>query len=158
MHRFTATLYSRHDGQVTMYLVDVPNEITDALGPKKQVWIRGTVDGAPFETTLLPKAEGGSYLILNGETRKQAGAKLGKDLNLAIEPNPVPRNRELSVPEDLAAVLEEFPEVKDAFGRLSKSRRYYLIEYIEEARKPETRIARIEKSLKEIVRLAPKKN
>lgn len=158
MHPFTATLYTRHDGQVTMYLVDVPDEITDALGAKKQVWIRGTVNGAPFETTLLPKAEGGSYLILNSDTRNRAGAKLGEDLEMSIEPNPAPRNRELPVPDDLAAVLEEFPEVKDAFGRLSKSRRYYLIEYIEEAKKPETRMNRIEKSLKDIARLARKKN
>lgn len=154
MHAFTAPLYSRHDGQVTMYLVDVPDEITDVLGRKKQVWIRGTVNAAPFETTLLPKAEGGSYLVLNFETRKRAGAKLGDDLEMAIEPNPVPRNRELPVPDDLAAVLDEFPEVKEAFGRLSKSRRYYLIEYIEEAKKPETRMKRIEKSLKNILRLA----
>lgn len=152
MHAFTAPLYTRHDGQVTMYLVDVPDEITDILGRKKQVWIRGTANGAPFETTLLPKAEGGSYLILNFETRKRAGARPGEDLDLAIEPNPVPRNRDLPVPDDLAAVLDEFPEMKAAFGRLSKSRRYYVIDYVEGAKKPETRMRRIEKSLEDLVR------
>lgn len=156
MHAFTSPLYTRHDGQVTLYLVDVPNEITDILGRKKQVWIRGTANGAPFETTLLPKAEGGSYLILNYETRQRAGARPGEDLDLTIESNPVPRNRDLPVPEDLAAVLEEFPEVNESFGRLSKSRRFYVINYIEEAKKPETRVRRIEKSLRDIVRLARK--
>ena len=106
MYPFTAPLYSRHDGQVTMYLVDVPDEVTEAVGPRRQVWIRGMANGAPFETTLLPRADGGSYLILNGDTRQRAGAKLGEDLHLAIEENPVPRNRELPVPKDLAAVLE----------------------------------------------------
>jgi len=154
MHSFTARLYTRHDGQVTLYLVDVPDDITEVLGRKKQVWIRGTANGTPFETTLLPKAEGGSYVVLKYELRTRIGAKPGEDLDLAIEPNPVPRNRDLPVPEDLAEVLEEFPEVKDAFGRLAKSRRFYLIEYIEEAKKPETRMKRIEKSMKDILRLA----
>ena len=156
MYSFTTRLYTRHDGQVTLYLVDVPDKITDVLGRRKQVWIRGTANGVPFETTLLPRAEGGSYLVLKYELRKRIGAKPGEELDLAIESNPVPRNRELPVPDDLAAVLEEFPDVKEAFGRLSKSRRYYLIEYIEEAKKPETRMNRIEKSLKDIVRLARK--
>lgn len=156
MHAFIARLYTRHDGEVTLYLVDVPDEIIDVLGRRKQVWIRGTVNGTPFETTLLPKAEGGSYLVLKYELRKRIGAKPGDDLDLAIEPNPVPRNRDLPVPEDLAAVLEEFPEVKDAFGRLAKSRRYYILDYIEQAKKPETRAKRIEKSLQDIVRLARK--
>ncbi len=156
MHAFTATLHCRHDGEVRMYYVDVPLDVEEAFGKRGQIWIRGTANGAPFETTLLPRTDGEPYLILNFDVRQRAGATLGEDLDVAIEENPVPRNRELPVPDDLAEVLEDFPEVKAAFGRLSKSRRFYLLEWIGEAKKPETRMARIEKSLKEIVRMAPK--
>jgi len=156
MHDFTATLHSRHDGSVVMYFVDIPEEIAEAFGPRRPVWIRGTANGAPFETHLLPRADGEPYLILNTDIRQRAGAKLGEDLDVAIEENPTPRNRELPVPDDLSELLEEFPDVKAAFERLSKSRRYYLIEWIEEAKKSETRMKRLEKSLGEILRLAPK--
>lgn len=157
MHPFTATLHCRHDGQVIMYFVDVPGEVAETFGPRRRVWIRGTANGVPFETTLLPRTDGEPYLILNADIRQRAGAKLGEDLELAIEENPVLRYRELPVPDDLAAVLDDYPDVKAAFGRLSQSRRYYLIEWIEAARKPETRMARLEKSLEEILRQAPKK-
>lgn len=153
---FTATLHSRHDGQVVMYFVDVPEDVAEVFGPRRQVWIRGTANGKPFETHLLPRTDGEPYLILNADIRQRAGAKLGEDLDLAIEENPVPRSREVPVPDDLAELLEDFPDEKAAFARLSKSRRYYLIEWIEEAKKPETRMVRLEKSLREIVRLAPK--
>ncbi len=156
MHEFTATLHSRHDGQVVMYFVDVPEEVAQVFAPRRPIWIRGTANGAPFETHLLPCTDGEPYLILNADIRRRAGAKLGEDLDLAIEENPVPRNRELPIPDDLAELLEEFPDVKATFERLSKSRRFYLIEWIEEAKKPETRMTRLEKSLGEIVRLAPK--
>ncbi|MCY7352497.1 MAG: YdeI/OmpD-associated family protein [Cytophagaceae bacterium] len=156
MHSFIATLHCRHDGQVTMYFVDVPLNVEETFGKTGQIWIRGTANGKPFETTLLPRADGEHYLILNADIRQRAGAQLGEDLDLAIEENPVLRDRELPVPDDLAAVLDDYPDVKAAFERLSKSRRYYLIEWIEEAKKPETRMARLVKSLDEIVRQAPK--
>jgi bifunctional DNA-binding transcriptional regulator/antitoxin component of YhaV-PrlF toxin-antitoxin module len=155
MHTFTATLRTRHDGEVTLYFVDVP-DVEEVFGRRGQVWIRGLVNGVAFETTLLPRADGGHYLILRYDLRQRAGLKPGDEVEVAIEENPVPRNRELPVPEDLTEVLDAFPEVKDAFGRLSKSRRFYVIEYIESAKKPETRMNRIEKSLKDILRLAKK--
>ncbi len=55
------------------------------------------------------------------------------------------RNKELVIPEELLQVFGERPNVKDAFQQLSLSRQRDYAEYIESAKKTETKIARLEK-------------
>ncbi len=51
----------------------------------------------------------------------------------------------LSIPEELVQVLSEQPNVKFAFQQLSIAKQREFAEYISEAKKPETKIKRLEK-------------
>ena len=50
-----------------------------------------------------------------------------------------------TVPEDFAAALATHPKAKELFDTISASNRYAMLYRIDEAKKPETRAARIEK-------------
>ncbi|GAA4812217.1 YdeI/OmpD-associated family protein [Streptomyces ziwulingensis] len=50
-----------------------------------------------------------------------------------------------TVPDDLQAALDAAPEARDFFGTLDSRNRYAILHRVEDAKKPETRKARIEK-------------
>ena len=52
--------------------------------------------------------------------------------------------RTITVPEDLAAVLESEPEVKEFFDGISAANRYAILFRLQTAKKPETRARRLE--------------
>jgi uncharacterized protein YdeI (YjbR/CyaY-like superfamily) len=51
--------------------------------------------------------------------------------------------RRIAVPKDLAAALADDPDAKQAFAKLSFTHRREYVEWIEEAKRPETRARRI---------------
>lgn len=55
---------------------------------------------------------------------------------------------EVTVPADFAAALDQDATAKERFERLPPSHRREHVLAIEEAKKPETRVRRIEKALK----------
>jgi len=55
--------------------------------------------------------------------------------------------RTVTTPDDLQQALETEPQAKAAFDKLSYSHRKEYVQWIEEAKKPETRAKRIEKTL-----------
>jgi uncharacterized protein YdeI (YjbR/CyaY-like superfamily) len=52
-----------------------------------------------------------------------------------------------TVPDDLAAALDTNPAAREFFGTLNSANRYAVIYRVQEAKRPETRAARIEKFL-----------
>ncbi len=55
-----------------------------------------------------------------------------------------------TIPEDLQKKLDENPEAKDLFNGLSSKQRYSILYHIQDAKRPETRAARIEKYIAEL--------
>jgi uncharacterized protein YdeI (YjbR/CyaY-like superfamily) len=53
------------------------------------------------------------------------------------------KRRTVRVPVDLRAALADDPAVKDAFTRMSYTHRREYVEWVEEAKRPETRARRI---------------
>ncbi len=51
--------------------------------------------------------------------------------------------RTITVPEDLQAELEKYPEAKESFAKLGGASRYSILYQIHDAKKPETRARRI---------------
>jgi uncharacterized protein YdeI (YjbR/CyaY-like superfamily) len=52
---------------------------------------------------------------------------------------------ELTVPEDLQQALDENPQAAEFFATLNKSNRFAIVYQLEDAKKPETRVRRLEK-------------
>jgi hypothetical protein len=111
----------------------VPEEIMEALSPKKRVPVGVTVNGHIYRSTVAPM-DGNFLLPLNRGNRAAAGVSAGEVVEVAIERDDAPRVVE--VPEDLAAALDGEEAVSEAFVGLSYSHQREYVEWITEAKRP----------------------
>ena len=122
----------------------VPPDLGAELGGMKQMRVTGSLNGHPIRTSTMPY-RGGFYVGLHKAAREAAGVEIGDEVALELTRDDSPRVLELA-PELEAAFVAE-PALRDRFDALSFSRRRELAEPIAEAKKPETRAARLEKAL-----------
>ena len=144
MHRFE-TRVEPHGKTATFF--HVPAEVMEALGPKKRVPVRVTVNGYTYRSTVAPM--GGDFLLpLNREHRSGAGLVAGEVVEVAIERDDAPRVVE--VPEDLAAALATDSAAQEAFTSLSYSHQREYVEWVTEAKRAETRTRRVAQALERL--------
>jgi hypothetical protein len=122
----------------------IPPDVTQALGGKKQMRVTGLLNGHPIRSSTMPY-RGGFYVGLHKAAREAAGVSIGDEVELELTRDDSPRVLEL--PPELEAAFAGEPDLRERFDRLSFSRRRDLAGPIAEARKPETRAARLEKAL-----------
>ena len=125
--------------------LEVPQKVVDALGGGKRPRVTVTVNGHGWKTRIA--VLGGRNLIgLSNANRRAAGVSIGDRVEVEVafdaEWEPV-----VTEPADLAGALDADPPARAAYDRLSYSRRRELVRAIEGAKRPETRIRRIEGAL-----------
>jgi hypothetical protein len=140
-HRFRTVIEAAVGGGAA---ARIPTDVTEALGGKKQMRVTGTLNGYPIRTSTMPY-RGGFYVGLHKAAREAAGVQIGDQVELELTRDDSPRVLEIA-PELEGAFAAE-PELRKRFEALSFSRRRDLAGPISEARKPETRRARLEKAL-----------
>ena len=119
---------------------DLPFDPKEAFG-KVRAPVRVTINGFEFRTTV--GAMSGRFLIgLNKEVRAGAGVAAGERVEVEIVLDDEPRTVE--VPDDLAAALD--PDARAFLDSLSYTHRKEYVRWIEEAKRAETRQARIGKA------------
>lgn len=124
--------------------IQVPAEIVAALGKTKKPPVRVTIGGHTYRSTVA--AYGDIYMIpVAAEHREAAGVKAGEEVEVTLELDTEPR--EVTVPPDFAQALDGDAEAKRFFESLSYSNKRRFVLSIEDAKTPETRQRRIEKSL-----------
>jgi uncharacterized protein YdeI (YjbR/CyaY-like superfamily) len=101
-----------------------------------------TINCHTYRTTAV-RMGGQFYVPLNAENRAAAGVAAGEDITVDIEPDTAPR--EVTVPDDLAAAMDD--DARAAYDGLSFTHRKEWVRWVEEAKKPETRATRIEKTV-----------
>ena len=122
--------------------IPVPDEVIEALGSSKRPPVAVTINGHTYRTTAVRM--GGRFLVpLSAENREAAGVAAGEDITVDLEADTAPR--EVTLPDDLAAAMDD--EARAAYDRLSYSHRKEWVRWVEEAKKPETRTTRIEKTV-----------
>ncbi|MDP1876029.1 MAG: YdeI/OmpD-associated family protein [Actinomycetota bacterium] len=138
---FTAKL--RLDGK-TATGIAVPPEVVESLGAGKRVPVVVTIGGHAFRTTIAPY--NGQYVIpVSADNRAAAGVAAGDELSIGLEVDTAPRVVE--VPDDLEAALASSPAAAQFFASLSFSNQRGYVSWVEEAKKVETRDARVAKSI-----------
>ena len=122
--------------------IPVPDEVIEALGSSKRPPVAVTINGHTYRTTAVRM--GGRFLVpLSAENREAAGVAAGEDITVDLEADAAPR--EVTLPDDLAAAMDD--EARAAYDGLSYTHRKEWVRWVEEAKKPETRTARIEKTV-----------
>ena len=121
--------------------LQVPDDVVAALGAGKRPPVTVTLGGYGYRTTVAPM--GGTFWIpLAAEHREAAGVRAGQEVDVRLELDTAPR--ETPLPEDLAAALDD--GARTFFAGLAPSHRKEWVRWVEEAKKPETRAARIERT------------
>ena len=119
--------------------IEVPPEVLDSLGGGRRPAVRVTVGDFSFESTV--GAMGGRALIpFSAERRRASGIAGGDRVEVDLELDT--SSRELPVPADLAAALEDAGAV-EAFAALAPSGRKAHIVAVEGAKAEATRARRI---------------
>jgi hypothetical protein len=107
--------------------------------------VKGSVGGVPYRSSLMPVGGGAYRLGVHKATREAAGAAFGDTVTVTVEPDEEPR--EVVVPDELRAALDADPVANAAWERLAPSHRREHANAVADAKKPETRARRVEKTL-----------
>lgn len=122
----------------------VPFDVKEVWG-KGRVPVKGTVNGAPFRTTVVRM--GGEYCFcVNQKMREDAGGiGPGDSVKVVLEPDTAPRVVE--VPADLKKAIAGNKAAKDAWDNSSYTNRKEFANWIMDAKRAETRQRRLEKAV-----------
>lgn len=143
-YSFEAVLI-RPEGVGTWTYLNVPRAVSENFGTKGQVKVKGTVNGYPYRSTLMPHGDGSHYLVVGKPIRDQIHAAQGDIVQVTIEKDATAR--QIDVPEDLEKALSLSPTAREVFDRLAYSHRKEYIQWISSAKQSSTRQRRIEKTL-----------
>ena len=122
----------------------VPNDVIEQLGRGKRPPVLVTVNGYEYRSTVA--VMGGQYLIgVSAAVRAATGLKGGDAISVTLRV--ADTRREVEVPPDLAAAMEEHEPARQFFDGLSNSLQRYHVDNINAAKAPETRQRRIDKSV-----------
>ncbi len=139
--RFRA-LVERGEGSVCA--ISVSFDVEKIFGKRGRVPVRGTLNGAPFRGSLFPMGDC-HFMVVNRHLRAAAGVSGGETVPVQMERDDEPRT--IDPPADFARALRGNKEARAVWDKLSYTHRREHVEHIEEAKKPETRERRIEKSV-----------
>lgn len=127
--------------------IEVPPHVPAELGGGKNPLVRVTLNGFTYPSKIATMS--GRLLIpVSAEVRAKAGVAGGEthEIELLLDDQP----RVIEPPDDLAAALAANPMAKEAWDKLSPSRKKAHVTLIDGAKAVDTRARRIEKTISEL--------
>ncbi|HKQ99159.1 MAG TPA: YdeI/OmpD-associated family protein [Pyrinomonadaceae bacterium] len=128
--------------------IRIPFDVLKVYGTRARVPVRGTINGFPFRSSIFPMGGGHHYMVVNKATREGAKAKGGQIITVVMERDDEPRV--ITPPPDLARALKADREARAAWEKLSYTHQKEYAQAVEEAKRPETRARRIEKTISQL--------
>jgi hypothetical protein len=144
MQRFRAKLTARGPGGSWVFL-PIPASVSAAFGSKARVPVTGTINDFPFRSSLIPEGGGAHYLAINKGMQAGANAGAGDTVTVAIELDLA--ERVVAVPPELEAALNRAGEARTIFESLSYSHRKEYADWVESAKRSETRLTRADRAV-----------
>jgi hypothetical protein len=102
-YSFEAVLI-RPEGVGTWTYLNIPRDISSTFGSKGQVKVKGTINGHPFRSTVVPKGDGSHLLVVGKEIRDQIKKAVGDSVKVTLEPDL--EDRQVVIPKDLQQALD----------------------------------------------------
>jgi len=122
-------------------IIPVPFDPDEVWGAKAQHYITGSVNGCRIRGKL--ESDGSEYFFSIGPAwRRDNGLEAGTKVSVELQPEG-PQSANLSA--DITAALDAAPEAQAYFDSLASFYRNNFIRWIESAKRPETRKARIDR-------------
>jgi len=130
-------------GEGRLPLVELPFDVKEAYGAARPK-VRATVNHVTLRTTVSVYG-GRSYVGFRKEIQEAAGIRIGDRIRVRIEPDIEPR--EIDVPDDLARALGKDQTASQTFDGLSYTHRKEYVQWVMEAKRPETRQRRVDRTI-----------
>lgn len=141
--RFKVLLEADPDGSRATGIT-IPFDVEKEYGTRARVPVRGTLNGAPFRSSIVPMG-GRHMMVVPKKLRDAAGVSAGETITVVMERDTEPRV--VTPPADLVAALDADEAAKAAWAKLSYTHQKEHVLAIEEAKKPETRARRLARTL-----------
>ena len=142
--RFKAKLYRPVESEKgdSWTFLTLPKKASAKLPSRGMTAIEGTINGAPFQTTLEPDGQKSHWLKVDRKLSEAAGAHAGDVITLEI--SPAAEEPEPKVPADLRKALAvAAPRARALWLDITPNARRDWIHWIISAKQPETRARRI---------------
>jgi len=96
----------------------------------------------------MPMGNGKLFLPVKAEIRKKIKKEEGDKVHIILYPD----NEPLEVPEEMLLCLQDEPSALKFFNSLSESEHKYYIQWIYSAKKEETKVERLAKTIDRLTR------
>jgi len=127
----------------------VPGDVAAAFGPGYRIPVVGTINGFPVRTSVFATRDGDRMMIVNKDM--QRGCKVGLGDEVTVELAIDDSRRTLPTPPDLARALARNKAAKSAFEKMAYSHQKRYVDWIDDAKRPETRARRIEQTVEKVL-------
>jgi hypothetical protein len=128
----------------------VPKNTAAAAGFRARLRVKGTIDGIPFRSALIPRGGGEVFVIVNTETRTLIGKASGDTVQLELELDSRPVA--VKIPPALRRALQGDPKASAFFEKLTASQRLAYASWIADAKQHATRDRRVNIALDKLAR------
>jgi hypothetical protein len=141
--KFTVKIVGREVGAVAA--ITPPVDVREVFGTKGRVAVRGTIDGYPFRSSLMPM--GGCHMMpVNRALRDGAGVEAGDTVEVVMERDEAERTVE--APALLKKALAKNKVAQANWKKLSFTHKKEMAQAILGAKQEETRPRRLEKIMR----------
>ncbi len=152
MQSFHTTLQSINGATSPIVIALVPFDVEAIFGVKNRVDIRGTIDGQPFERTLLPLGDGRHYFMLNAKMMKAIRKKMGDEVHIEIEEKEHTGYKEVELPDYFLMELEENHIAKAQYELCNPSMKRWVAQFVTEPKSADVKAKRVLKALEVLER------
>lgn len=121
-----------------------PFDVPAVFGTKARVPVRGTVNGFPFRSSICNMGDG-HFMVVNKEMRAGGKCKAGDIVEVVLQ-----RDREervVEVPSEIKKIIASNRTAQTTWDSLSYTHRKEWVRAIGEAKREETKEARIQKMM-----------
>lgn len=146
---FEAKLVARGPKGAWVFL-DFPVKASQQLGSRGRVPVVGTMNGHAFRISAFPTGDGTHQIAVSKALQAGAKAKPGDRVRVVLAVDTGPRT--VNAPVDLTRALSRSAKAGRNYEALSYGHKKAYVDWIVEAKKPETRARRIREAVKRLSR------
>jgi Bacteriocin-protection, YdeI or OmpD-Associated/Domain of unknown function (DUF1905) len=128
--------------------MQIPFSVEKEWGIRARVSVRGTIGGFAFRSSIFPDGKGGHTMMVNKAMKENGGAIPGKTVRVELQQDTAPRT--ITVPKDFKRALAKNSKAGAVFEAFALSHRRSYVDWITQAKREETRTARITKAIEMI--------
>lgn len=127
----------------------IPEIVKDKKNAFGWVRVKGSIDGFEIKNyNLMPMGNGLLFLPVKAEIRKKIHKQAGDQVHVILYPD----YEAIEVPEELLLCLQDEPKALNFFKSLSESEKKFYIQWIYSAKKEETKIDRLAKTVNRLLK------